>query len=301
MNANPQARIGIALAAYQPNVEFLKAQLESLIAQTHSNWICHITCDSPVKPIGPFDQRIRWNFNPERLGHARNFERALSLCAADPEVVAIAFCDQDDIWLPTKLASSLQILATKPPLSLVHCDLAPFIGEPPAPDSALASLWKLERRGHEEHSPLEQMIRCTVNGTAALFDGELARKYPKFPVTVRHHDQWMAVLAAAHGGIHPVHEILVLYRQHGANVSGINPYRGFLEMPSSPLARIRERNRELEDIVRAANQIGIDITRLNRRYLLKLALNRWTSDPVLARASLAKWVGSFPKIEGVKR
>ena len=48
---------------------------------------------------------VRFNLNPVNLGGTakgitKNFEQASRLCTGD----LIAFCDQDDVWLPQKLA-----------------------------------------------------------------------------------------------------------------------------------------------------------------------------------------------------
>ena len=48
----------------------------------------------------PFPVRVERN--PTNLGSTKNFEKAISLCTGD----LIATCDQDDVWLPEKLALS---------------------------------------------------------------------------------------------------------------------------------------------------------------------------------------------------
>ena len=72
---NPRT-VGIALAVYQPNPEWLAVQLASIAAQTHTEWVCVLTLDSPLSDIAaepgliPFldDKRFTWIENPERLG-----------------------------------------------------------------------------------------------------------------------------------------------------------------------------------------------------------------------------------------
>lgn len=288
-------RIGIALAAYQPDPEHLRAQLQSLVDQTHPDWVCHITCDSPITPILSDEPRLVWHQNHKTLGHARNFERAMQLCAADPQVGAIAFCDQDDLWHPTRLAKTAALLQRSPPLSLVHCDLLPF--GPGAPGSGSGSdsgtsLWQLERRVVNGATPATEMIRCTVNGNSSLFDADLARKYSNFPSSVDHHDQWLSVLAASHGGIYPLSEPLVHYRLTGKNLSGANPYQGMLSLPRSPLARLRQRYLEFQRMKSAADEAGLKGCELSVGNLVTIATLNWLRDPVLARASAAKALGA---------
>jgi hypothetical protein len=288
MGITPKSKVGVALATYEPDGAMLTAQLQSLIDQTHTRWVCHITCDSPVLPLFTEEPRILWHMNPSRLGHARNFERALQLCASDPDVGAIAFCDQDDIWMPQKLEKSLALLGRCPPLSLVHCDLTPF-GEGV---TGTETLWSLERRVVDGAMPLTEMIRCTVNATAALFDAELARRFPSFPEGVGHHDQWLAVLAAAHGGIHPLPESLVMYRQHGKNVSGINPYRGAFSIPSSPIERIARRSAEFRQLQGAFKAAGLEHRDHGNLAVFRVVLKSFATDPVLSRAAFVKLLGS---------
>ncbi|MEN9724107.1 MAG: hypothetical protein RJB38_2093 [Pseudomonadota bacterium] len=288
-------KIGIALAAYEPRPEFLHEQLSSILAQTHQDWVCHVTFDSPVlQPV--LDQRITYRQNTTRLGLAKNFERAMNLCAQDPDVKAIAFCDQDDIWNPQKLELTLKQLQRAPSLSLVHCDLIPFDDERNSkfePNAGRRTVWQLERRRPGPHRAEEQMIRCTVNGNTTLFDAELARSFPVFPEAVLHHDQWMTVLAATFGGVYEVTDALVHYRQHDSNVSGINAYRGPCVLPSNPVERIRLRNREFRAICTAVSQLELPVRIPSRFDLLKIAVSNLASDPVLARASISKFLGSF--------
>ncbi len=292
--------IGIALASYQPQAEVLATQLASLTAQTHTDWVCRITLDSPLAPLRrervlePYfaDSRFGWSENPARLGHAKNFEKAMRLCL-EQNVAAIAFCDQDDIWHPEKLARSLEALQKCPPEAMVHCDLIPFWGEPPSHYEG-ATVWELERRQVESPTPGELAVRCVVNGTAALFSADLARSCPPFSPEVAHHDQWLAILAASRGGVFPIHQPLVLYRQHEKNVSGLNPDRGWFKLPfTQALKRIQVRWKEYQTL-QAALQIAFpEITLSGPSELLLVSIRRFKSDPVLSRASLAKWLGSW--------
>jgi hypothetical protein len=292
--------IGIALASYQPQAEVLAAQLASLTAQTHTDWVCRITLDSPLAglrqegALEPYfaDSRFEWSENPVRLGHAKNFEKAMRLCL-EQNVAAIAFCDQDDIWHPEKLARSFEVLEKSPPQAMVHCDLIPFWGEPPTHYEG-ATVWSLERRQVESPTPSELAVRCVVNGTAALFSADLARSCPPFSPEVAHHDQWLAILAASRGGVFPIHQPLVLYRQHEKNVSGLNPDRGWFKLPlGQALKRIRTRWQEYQTLKTALETAFPAIPLLEPRELFLVSIQSFKSDPVLSRASLAKWLGSW--------
>jgi glycosyltransferase involved in cell wall biosynthesis len=164
---------------------------------------------------------------PARLGVAAAFH-ALA-CAAPPET-SLAFCDQDDVWLPEKLTRARTALAAIPAGTpalyasrqiLVDATLRP-IGRSPAlrrpPDFAMALTQNLA-------------TGCTVilnPAVAALF-----RAAP--PPSGSLHDWWCYILVMAAGG-----ELIfddtpsVLYRQHAANVIGAPASR-----PARALAALR--------------------------------------------------------------
>ncbi|MBU6376086.1 MAG: hypothetical protein KGQ59_08830, partial [Bdellovibrionales bacterium] len=78
-------KIGIALAAYQPEPQIFFEQLKSIQNQTFKNWVCCITSDSTLDAIygdSQFesiirDERFKWSVNSERLGHRKNFQKAI--------------------------------------------------------------------------------------------------------------------------------------------------------------------------------------------------------------------------------
>lgn len=90
---------------------FLLDQLESIANQTHLPdevvIADDLSTDGTVSIIrrfsvgAPFPVKLR--SNPARLGWARNFVQVAERCSGD----LIAFCDQDDVWLPNKLERCL--------------------------------------------------------------------------------------------------------------------------------------------------------------------------------------------------
>ena len=89
--------------------KFLEQQLQSLSKQTRlpaELVICDDTSsDATVDIIKRFSETapfpVKLVVNEERLGWRGNFLKAASLCVSE----YIAYCDQDDIWLPEKLAT----------------------------------------------------------------------------------------------------------------------------------------------------------------------------------------------------
>lgn len=227
-------KIGIALAAYQPQLSYFEEQLSSIQLQTWKNWICLISFDSPVSEILEnlrFDRFIKdprfiWHENKTRKGHKKNFESAIQSLLIY-EVDAIACSDQDDIWYPDKLSESIAALERAGSLSLVHCDMHILSGDKVGPETA----WQVEMRGVQNCRPRDLLTRNVVAGCAMLFDSALAQRYPTIPAGCEYHDHWYALVASYFGGVHPLPQPLYRYRQHIGNALGVTPYVGCFALP----------------------------------------------------------------------
>jgi len=220
--------VGIALAAYQPNPVWLAEQLASIAAQTYTKWICIITLDSPIEELlsspdlAPFmhDARFMWVVNSERLGLRSNFQKATQLLVARG-VNLLAFCDQDDVWLPEKLAESVSAMRAHGPLSMVYCDAYLLVDGVKRSDR----LHEYTIRTDGEMSIAERIIQPQVSGFCQVFDASLAKLHPTIPTECAHHDFWYSLVAAAYGGVHQIDKPLALYRQHAGNTTGISAVR----------------------------------------------------------------------------
>jgi len=152
------------------------------------------------------DRRIRISRNRTQFGVGRNFERAVSL-ARSPW---IALADQDDVWLPTKLA---RLRADWDGNScLLHHASRKFRGAVPEVLSSPAG----ERRKFSGGDVRRLLYRNTIVGHATLVRADVARKLMPFPKGVPH-DWWIGVGAAVLGSVQYVDEFLVCYRIHAHN------------------------------------------------------------------------------------
>ena len=117
-------RISVAMATYNGG-RFLQDQLESLAGQTRRP--CELvvcddgSCDRTVDIIRAFATSapfpVKVFRNDSTIGHRRNFLKAATNCAGD----WIAFCDQDDVWLPNKLEIVSEVLrSTRDVVLVVH-------------------------------------------------------------------------------------------------------------------------------------------------------------------------------------
>jgi glycosyltransferase involved in cell wall biosynthesis len=105
--------ISIALATFNGGAH-LQEQLDSLAAQASSPFELVATDDGSedetIGLIGRFSRNspfpVRLFRNQKRLGYGRNFLKAASMCVG----THVAFCDQDDVWLPQKIARISAVL-----------------------------------------------------------------------------------------------------------------------------------------------------------------------------------------------
>ena len=171
-----------------------------------------------------------------RLGAARSFH---ALLAASPEARFHAFCDQDDVWLPDKLARAIARLGTVPEeVPALYCGRQQLVDAGLRP----TDLSPLPRRPPGFANALVQNIAtgCTVVLNAAARRLMLAAPPPP-PGSL--HDWWCYLLVSgAGGGVLFDPEPCILYRQHGANVVGAQRAllgRGIAALRRGPQAFLR--------------------------------------------------------------
>jgi hypothetical protein len=212
--------IAVCMATYNPPDDLLKRQIDSLIAQTHRNWVCIINDDCSadaayrqIKKFAAQDSRIQVFQNPTRLGFYRNFERCLNLLPDDVEF--IAFSDQDDEWYPDKLEICLAAFDRDTYLVFSDMKVVSRDGE------VLSDTYWSHRQNH--FSDLGALLFAnTVTGAASLFRRELLDKMLPFPEVPGQmfHDQWTGCVALTKGRIKYVDQPLYSYYQHDHNVHG---------------------------------------------------------------------------------
>ena len=100
-------KIEILLATFNGE-NYLEALLESISSQTYSDWVLSVADDGSSdgtleilkKFQNKFKDRVSIKVNSTRMGASENFMKLMASITLD----LVAFCDQDDIWLPNKLS-----------------------------------------------------------------------------------------------------------------------------------------------------------------------------------------------------
>jgi glycosyltransferase involved in cell wall biosynthesis len=220
------SNISIAMATYNGQA-FLGEQLESLAAQQLLPLELVVTDDGSVdatpEMVADFAKRapfpVRFHSNPSRLGFAENFLRATSLCEGE----FVAFSDQDDVWLPQKLACVAAEFCSSDCDVVIHA--AAVVNEALIPN------------GHR-HPPVRQRIVVgpggfdpwlMVPGMAMVAKRELftvvdPSRRPNARLAEGResmiHDEWLYFIGTALGKVVLLPDALVKYRQHGSNATG---------------------------------------------------------------------------------
>jgi Glycosyl transferase family 2 len=205
--------VSVALCTYNGG-RFLGQQLQSILDQTYRNLEIVVVDDCSqddsvaiATRFAAIDERIRVVRNSGNLGFKGNFEFALSLCSGE----LIAPCDQDDIWLPQKIAKLMTAIDGR---ALSYCDSALVDAQGGSTGVRMSSIVRML----STDDPVPFAFGNCVSGHAMLFRRELLESALPVPVEF-FHDWWIAAVAAGSGGIVFLPETLVLYRQHGGNVT----------------------------------------------------------------------------------
>jgi glycosyltransferase involved in cell wall biosynthesis len=156
--------------------------------------------------------------NDRPAGVAANFERAIR-ATTHP---LIALSDQDDVWHPDRLARQAEAFTASPELLLVHADAA-LVGGGGEPLGLLLDALEVSSEWrdliHSGRAFELLMKRNVVTGATVMIDRRLLEFTVPFPPHWVH-DEWLAMVAAALGGVDLVDAPLIDYRQHGGNEIG---------------------------------------------------------------------------------
>jgi glycosyltransferase involved in cell wall biosynthesis len=220
-------RIEVLLATYN-GARFLRELLDSLLAQSDRDFtvLAGDDCSADETPAILADYaRDHPGFlrviapTARRLGPSGNFARLLDAASAD----YIMFCDQDDVWLPDKIAASLARMQTMERAGepstpvLVHTDLAVVdasLRELGPSFSAYAGL------DPERDAFAHLLLGNVATGCTMLANRALYRAARPIPPDTLMFDHWMAQVAAGIGRIGYLDRATILYRQHSGNAVG---------------------------------------------------------------------------------
>jgi glycosyltransferase involved in cell wall biosynthesis len=215
-------KFSIAMSTFN-GARHLRQQLDSIAGQTRlpdELVICDDGSTDTTRAIiaefaASVSFRVHSYFNDQNLGSTKTFERAIHYCEGD----LISLCDQDDVWMPERLARLETEFDRTPDVGLIFTD-AVVIDEFARPMGY--TLWeKLPLGRHDLHRvrgrrAIDELLQgSTVTGATMAFRGkfkELVLPIPDDLLII--HDAWIAILIAAVSEVLPIVTPLSKYRQH---------------------------------------------------------------------------------------
>ncbi len=222
-------RLSIAMATYNGE-QFIREQLTSLARQTRQPDELVVSddgsTDSTLQIIQDFSRSapfpVRLFRSDRNLGFTLNFLLAAERCSGE----LLAFCDQDDAWLPHKLGRAAEVFADDDVVLLIHS--AEVIDES---GRALGRRHpkiarSMKQRGWED-SPIAvlppgfSMVakRCVVDELLSAWPMSLYEELRERQGNLFGHDMLLFLIAGDLGHVYYEAEALGYFRVHGRNTT----------------------------------------------------------------------------------
>ena len=225
METAEKPQISILMAIYEPRMDWLREQLQSLDSQTYPNLKLYIRDDcSPTVPFVEIQSLIKdcisafpyeLKRNEKNMGSNGTFERLTQEADGD----YFAYCDQDDIWLPEKLERLEGQLSCESG-ELICSDVLLIDGQGNQFADSITAL--RPRHVFRQGSGLAPTLiyRNFAIGCTMLVDSGAAKAALPFAKTMVH-DHYLAFFCAMRGPILVCPEHLVRYRIHDHNQTSV--------------------------------------------------------------------------------
>lgn len=214
--------VSVAMATFNGEKHIIE-QLESIAHQTLMPVELIVTddgsSDKTVEFILGFAEQLKFPVqvvqNDVRLGYGRNFLKAASLSKSK----YVAFCDQDDIWHPEKIALVNEIA------SRFECDLIVHGGQ--VVDASLTELGESFPNVTEGVIELDRYSKIFIPGYAMTVKRNFLENIDyKSCIELEddnfEHDLWICGSILQRGSCYGINKALVSYRQHDSNVIGFS-------------------------------------------------------------------------------
>ncbi len=207
--------VSVVVATYN-GARFIGEQMESIVSQTYPNLeiivVDDASTDETVKIVTSFLEKyenVTLFSSEENLGFLKNFERGVLLAKGE----FIALSDQDDIWIEDKIEI---LMREREGAALVYCNSELIDRQGKSVGIKLTDLKNLLNFD----SPLNYVVGGTASGHAMMVQRDVMLQSLPWPKMVTH-DFWIGFVATFTSPLKFVDKVLVLYRQHDANVVGI--------------------------------------------------------------------------------
>jgi glycosyltransferase involved in cell wall biosynthesis len=233
MNASRPLEVSVALCTYN-GARFLREQVGSICLQTRPPVeivlsddasrdgsvevvraaVAECAAERPGPPIA-----LRVFENPVALRVVKNFEQAISACTSE----LIALSDQDDVWMPDRLALMVAHFEQDANLMLLHTDARLVDSERRDLNQTLfhaLEVTPLELAQVHGGKAFDALLRRNlVTGATTVFRRALLADALPLPIEWVH-DEWLAIVASTTARVDLLEQPLIEYRQHESNQIG---------------------------------------------------------------------------------
>jgi glycosyltransferase involved in cell wall biosynthesis len=228
-------KISVAMATYNGE-RFVREQLDSLAAQTRPPdeliVVDDCSADRTLDIVAEFSRAapfpVMSHRNSRNLGWSENFLKAISLCNGD----WIALCDQDDVWMSTKLSMIERQIGGETSESevVLWVHSAQVTDECLRPSKVRFPDIRRRRVVGGRRLPIWSffpgfalVVRADL--VPLLCDGASQRGAdPNVPSIPMAHDGYICQIAKSVGAVGMLPEVLAAYRRHGATTT--DSFRG---------------------------------------------------------------------------
>lgn len=206
-------KISVAMAVFRGE-RFIEEQLNSILPQLGQDDEIVIFDDLPggetqriIERTALKDSRVKY-FEGCQKGVVKNFENCIAACSGD----IIFLADQDDVWLPQKVAAATIALNAGADLVLHDAKVCN------------AGLEVLEESFFSVHKSapglFRNLLRNSYVGCCMAFRSELREAILPFPEKIAMHDWWIGLVAEKSFTVDFIERPLILYRRHEDTATG---------------------------------------------------------------------------------
>ncbi|RHM53880.1 glycosyltransferase [Mitsuokella sp. AF33-22] len=213
--------ITVVMALYNPNINWLEEELASIQKQTFQNFQVYIWNDNPQdsRPYEDLfrkylkDIPFRYFSGKKNLGSNKVFEKLTALT----DTSYIAFCDQDDVWLPNKLEVLIGLLQKKD-VTLACSDMYVIDENSFVVADSITQIRPRQVIYRGEDIMPHLLAKNFITGCTVMMRTDIAQMALPFP-KVFFHDWWLSLIAGLSGTIEVSLQPLMKYRISTENQS----------------------------------------------------------------------------------
>lgn len=220
--------IEILLPVYNGE-KYLREQIDSILNQTEQDWVLKIrndgSKDNSQEIISEYCKKypskiIQITSPTENVGLVESIN---ILQKAAPHGDYVMFADQDDVWLPNKIAISLTTLRdledSKPEVPVMICSDVKCVDK----DLNLLneSFFISQKFPTDILGDVNKMAALNIiQGCTIMINKSASEHIFPMPLIMSIHDMWIGLICAHFGKVKYIETPLMLYRQHASNVAG---------------------------------------------------------------------------------